>query len=90
VDADGKELPKNDSGEYVGSGSQKVNVQKTDATADPLMDDAGNPVEGGTPEALLHAVLSHFKDEDDTEIVSVTILEIRPVREVSGLELARL
>ncbi len=90
VDADGKELPKDDAGEYVGIGNQKVSVQKTDVTADPLMDDAGNQIEGGTPEALLHAVLNHFKDEDDTELVSVTVLETRAVREVSGSELAKL
>jgi hypothetical protein len=54
------------------------------------MDEAGNPIEAGTPEAVLKKVKEHFAEEEDTEILSVIVLETKPVREVSAAEFAKL
>ena len=81
---DGKELPQDDQGKYIGTGSQKVEEIKSESTEDPLTDEAGNPIEAGTPEAMIRAVRDHFKDEEDTEILSVAIHKTETVLNLSG------
>lgn len=87
---DGKELPKDDHGQYIGTGTQKIDVTHTEATADPLMNEDGTPVEGRTPADAIRLVKEHFAEEADTEVLSVVILETRPVREIPGAEFAKL
>lgn len=90
VDPSGKELPKDDAGVYIGTGTQKIDVSTTDSTDDPLMDEAGNPIEAGTVEALLRKVKEHFEGEEDTQVLHVTVQETKTIAEVSGEELKKL
>lgn len=90
VGPDKKELPKDDQGRYIGTGTPKIDVTETESTENPVMDEAGNPVEAGAVDALLLKVKAHFAEEEDTEILSVTVLETKPVREVAAAEFAKL
>lgn len=89
VDPKGVELPKDDNGAYVGTGEQKIDVTKTDTTDDPLCDEAGNPVEAGTVEAMLRRVKDHFADEAETEVLHVTVQETKSVGEYTGAEVMK-
>jgi hypothetical protein len=89
VGPDGKELPKDDTGAYVGTGEQKFDEIQTDTTDDPLCDEAGNPVEAGTVEAILRKVKEHFVDEAETEILHVTVQETKSIGEYTGLEVMK-
>jgi hypothetical protein len=89
VGPDGKELPKDpDTGKYIGEGAQRFETTTTDSTDDPMTDEAGNPVEAGTIEALLRRVKEHFDGEDNVEVLRVTVQEIKTIKEISGAELA--
>lgn len=87
---DGKELPTGDDGKYVNpdAGTQKFDLTTTESTDDPLTDEAGNPVEAGTIEALLRRVKEHFDGEDNVEVLRVAVQEIKTVKDISGAELA--
>ena len=91
---DGKELPADPDkpGHYVGTGTQKFEVTKTESTDDPLTDEAGNPVTAGSPEALLRKVKEHFAVEEfeNVEILEVSVQETLTMRKVTGEELAKL
>ncbi len=67
-----------------------MDVTSTESTENPVMDEAGNPVEAGAADALLRKVKEHFAEEEGTEVLSVIVLETKPVRELSGAELAKL
>lgn len=90
MDQSGKELPKGDDGKYLNpdAGKQRLESTTTESTVDPLTDEAGNPVEAGTIEALLRRVKEHFDGEDNVEVLRVTVQEIKTVKEISGAELA--
>jgi len=93
VGPDGKELLRDDrTGAYVGTGTQKVERIQTDVTDDPLIDEAGNVVTAGTPEALLRKVKEHFEADglENVAILEVAIAETLVVRRVTGEELAKL
>jgi hypothetical protein len=81
---DGKELPKNEKREYVGQGTPKFEEISTESTANPLTDEMGTPVERPTVEAMVAAVKEHFADDDDTEVLHVTIQETKTVAEFPG------
>jgi hypothetical protein len=89
VDPNGKELPKDDAGAYIGTGVQRLEAIQTNTIDDPLCDEAGNPVEAGTVEALLRKVKEHFAEEADTEILRVTVQETKPVGEYTGPEVMK-
>jgi hypothetical protein len=86
VDTQGTELPKDETGAYVGAGIQKIDVTTTDTTDDPLCDEAGNPIEAGTVEAMLRRIKEHFADEGETEVLHVTVQETKSVGEYTGKE----
>jgi hypothetical protein len=92
VGPDGKELPKDDQGKYVGSGTQKIESTVTIAVDDPLTDEAGNTVEAGTVDALLRKVKEYFgrEEHENVEVQRVVVQEIKTVQEVSGEELRKL
>lgn len=90
VDPSGKELPKDDLGAYIGTGTQKVEEISTETTVDPVTDENGNPLEAGTPEALLRSVKAHFDEYENIEVLSVKVQETKTVREISGADLAKL
>ena len=92
VGPDGKELLKDDNGAYIGTGTQKFDVTKTESTDDPLTDEAGNPVTAGNPDALLRRVKEHFGAEEfeNVEILEVSIQETLTMKKVTGQELAKL
>lgn len=92
IDPDGKELPKDDKGDYLGVGTQKFETTKTDSTDDPLTDEAGNVVTAGNVDALFRAVKAHFAAEEfgNVEILEVRILETLLIRSVTGEEFAKL
>ena len=89
---DGKELPKDDAGKYVGVGAQRYETTTTDSTDDPLTDEAGNPLEAGTVDAMLRKVKEHFSKEEheNVEVLKVTVQEIKTIQEVTGEELRKL
>jgi hypothetical protein len=92
VGPDGKELPKDDTGKYIGTGTQKIETSTTSSTDDPLTDEAGNVVEAGTVDSLLRKVKEHFgrEEHENVEIQKVIIQEIKTIQEVSGEELRKL
>lgn len=89
---DGKELPKDDSGAYIGTGTQKFEKTETDSTHDPLTDEAGNIVTAGNPDALLRKVKEHFAADEfeNVKVLEVSIQETLTMKHVTGEELAKL
>ena len=92
IGTDGKELLKDDNGDYIGTGTQKFETMDTESTDDPLTDEAGNVVTAGSVEATLRKVKEHFGAEEfeNVEILEVQILETLLLKKVSGEELAKL
>ncbi len=92
VDPQGKELLKDESGAYIGTGVQKFEVTKTESTDDPLTDEAGNVVTAGNVEALLRKVKEHFgvDEAENVEILEVSVCETLVLKKVTGEELAKL
>jgi hypothetical protein len=92
VGPDGKELPKDADGAYIGTGVPKFELTKTDSVDDPLTDETGNPVTAGSPEALLRKVKEHFAADEfeNVEILEVAIQETLTMRKVTGEELKKL
>lgn len=92
VDEQGKELPKDDQGKYIGTGKQRIEVSTTNAVDDPLTDDQGNTVEAGTVDALLRRVKEHFQKEEfeNVEIQKVVVQEVKVIEEITGEELRKL
>jgi hypothetical protein len=90
VGLDGKELLKDEkTGLYIGTGTQRFESTTTDSTDDPLTDEAGNPIEAGTVEALLRKIKEHFgkEENENVEILKVSVQEIKTIQEFSGAEL---
>jgi hypothetical protein len=85
VAQDGQELPKDPDGKYIGTGEPKVEIFSTDSVDDPVTDEAGNPLEAGTPEALLRMVRESY--DEDTEVLEVWVQETKTVRTLTGAEL---
>jgi hypothetical protein len=94
VDESGKELPSDPDkpGHYLGTGKQRVQPTVTNAVDDPLTDEQGNTVEAGTVEALLRRVKEHFgrEEHENVEVQKVLVQELKPVKEITGEELAKL
>lgn len=95
VDESGKELPPDPDkppGHYLGTGKQKIEATVTPSVDDPLTDEQGQQVESGTIDALLRRVKEHFsRDEfENVEIQKVLVQELKPVKEITGEELAKL
>lgn len=94
VDEQGKELqPDPDKpGHYLGTGKQKIETTVTPSVDDPLTDEQGNQVEAGSIDGLLRRVKEHFGREEfeNVEIQKVIVQELKPVKEVTGEELAKL
>ena len=89
VDALGREIPKDDKGEYIGPGIPMFETTKTEAVVDPLTDEAGNVVRRNSIVALLVAVREEFTGDEETEVLHVTVLETKPIRELTSEELWR-
>lgn len=92
MDSQGKELPKDDQGKYIGEGTQRIDKTETTSIDDPLTDEQGNTVEAGTVDALLRRVKEHFEREEfeSVEIQKVVVQELLTVKTVSGEELRKL
>ena len=94
VGQDGKELPAdpNNPGKYLGTGIQKIETTTTESTDDPLVDEMGNTIDAGTVDALLRRVKEHFgrEENENVEVLKVTIQEVKSIQEVSGEELRKL
>ncbi len=89
MDPSGKPLPVNEqTGDQIGTGSQKYETIETETTDAPLTDEAGNPVEAGTPEALLRKVKEHFAEAEDTTVLHVIVRKTETASEMSGEQLA--
>ena len=89
LDAEGKQIPRDDKGNLVDAGMQrKGEIIETDTVDNPLTDDAGNVIEAGTIEALLRRVQEHFEEDKNVTILRILVRETRIVREVGQEELA--
>lgn len=60
---------------------------ETEATDDPVTDDAGNPIEGSSVDAVLRAVVGRYKNDTNTEILQVWIRKTETVQTLTGDQL---